>query len=247
MWKRRFGSHVAETVDICGVDEDDHSIQAGRSNQSFEKGRAASEGGSADNTKETDKPRRIVWSRRYKAEDWPHKLHAISTDTCLKQQTLSAESALSLYAGEDHAGIVLWGTQEWDWKVPEPLTPSEALAQGCLRVGYVRFATLRCLFDLLPTKQHERHISASLQLDVEPRSITLGACIHGGIANVQLSTKQEVWTTRLLCHIIQVLSPDSLFSSIFLHLNVPSGQHADSHNHTSIDNTLIPLSVWRGG
>ena len=47
--------------------------------------------------------------------------------------------------------------------------------------------------------------------------------------------------------LVQALSPDSLFSNVFLHLSFPSGIHADSHNHTSIDNTLIPLGVWGGG
>ena len=47
------------------------------------------------------------------------------------------------------------------------------------------------------TKKHDRHISESLDVSVEPRSITLGACIHGGVANVQLGTRQEVWTARL--------------------------------------------------
>ena len=59
-------------------------------------------------------------------------------------------------------------------------------------------------------------------------------------------TRQEIWCTRLLCQTIHSLCPDALFSNVFLHVDVPSGLHVDSHNHAQIDNTLIPLSIWRG-
>ena len=160
---------------------------------------------------------------------------------------IAAEAALSLYADPEHAGFPLEVAHDWDWQSPQPESSAEALAQGCLRGRWIYFKQVRRLFDVLPTKTHERHVTSLFGTDVQPRSITLGACIHGGIASVHTRTKANIWTTRLLCAIVRTLSPETLFSSVFLHLNVASEVHVDSHNHPMIDNTLIPLSVWQGG
>ena len=160
---------------------------------------------------------------------------------------IAAEAALSLYADQDHAGFPLEVAHDWDWQSPQPENSAEALAQGCLRGKWIYFKQVRRLFDMLPTKTHERHVTSLFGTDMQPRSITLGACIHGGIAAVHTRTRTLIWTTRLLCAIVRTLSPETLFSSVFLHLNVASEVHVDSHNHPMIDNTLIPMSVWQGG
>ena len=163
-----------------------------------------------------------------------------------EEQVLSAESALSLYTDEEHAGIVL-SVPTWDWNDPVPVQPAEALAQGCLRMKYVTFAQMSRLFDMLSPKVHGRHISQAIDTLETPRSFTIGASIFSGMAAVHTRTRTAVWTARLLTGLIQSLSPSSLFSTVFLHRNVPSGLHVDAHNHTGIFNTLVPLSRWKGG
>ena len=185
--------------------------------------------------------------RKYDPNDWTDRLQAQTKQVSEEGQAMAAETALSLYTGAEHAGIALTAAKVWDWNDPIPGSDSEALAQGCLRMCYVRFTQLRRLFRQLPTKAHDRHVSECVNSGGEPRSFTTGAFIHGGVAAVLNTTRHSVWTTRLLCSIIRSLCPDALFSNVFLHLNVPSSLHTDSHNHPSIDNTLVPLSIWSGG
>ena len=177
-------------------------------------------------------------------QDWTVQDEVLAQTRSVSEaaQILSAESALSLYTQDEpghpsRAGIVLSDPVEWDCENLEPVQPAEVLAQGCLRQKFVTFEQLRRLFDLLSPKVHGRHVSESLAQVSEPRSCTFGASIFSGMASVHNQTRRAPWAVRLLNSVVQSLCPEALFSTVFLHMNVPSKLHVDAHNHPHIRNT----------
>ena len=154
-------------------------------------------------------------------------------------------SVLSRPLDDDNAGI--------DFELPDnvfdtsPMNTPDALACSWLMSGRVTFKQLRKLFDMLPTVVTKRHQSPHITTTTEARAIHFGAWVHGGNIGITTNCANFPNVVKLLCRLLHTLHPQGLYSTVFLALNVPSGVHSDPHNHSEVENVLVPLSNFTGG
>ena len=128
-----------------------------------------------------------------------------------------------------------------------PSAEPEICAFSWLQDGRVTFPQLRVLFHMLPAAVVKRHQAPHLTCTQDARAIHFGAWVHGGNIGVMNTCRAFPYVVRLLCLVLRTLRPHGKFSTVFLALNVPSGVHTDPHNHEEVENTLVPLSAFKGG
>ena len=128
-----------------------------------------------------------------------------------------------------------------------PVNSPDALACSWLMSGRVTFKQLRRLFDFLPTIITRRHQAPHITTTTEARAIHFGAWVHGGNIGLTTSCAPFPNVVKLLCRILHTLHPQGYYSTVFLAMNVPSGVHSDPHNHSEVENILVPLSKFTGG
>ncbi|OLP90681.1 hypothetical protein AK812_SmicGene27707 [Symbiodinium microadriaticum] len=79
------------------------------------------------------------------------------------------------------------------------------------------------------------------------QGIFFGAYSQGPLVGLRAQTTRFPMVSRLLNAVVYTLCGVHSHSTLFLARNRAMGLHSDRHNHKSVRNVLIPLSVFAGG
>ena len=77
--------------------------------------------------------------------------------------------------------------------------------------------------------------------------VIFGTYVHGGVVGVTRATKQYVWLTRLLVHVMKNQCPGVQVTSICVSRNIGSPPHRDAFNMDGSSNVVIGLQCPRQG
>ena len=77
--------------------------------------------------------------------------------------------------------------------------------------------------------------------------VIFGTYVHGGVVGITRATKQYVWLTRLLVHVMKNQCPGMQVTSICVSRNIGSPPHRDAFNMDGSSNVVIGLQCPRQG
>ena len=122
----------------------------------------------------------------------------------------------------------------------EPVHEAEVYANRVLTAGrHIMPEDIEMLMEMLPTMTQPR------ETDVEGKTWSTGAFVHGGVAGLRVPTRKFPETTRLLAQYVRQTLPDHKFSSVCLSLNNKVNYHRDVNN--SGLTAVMPISEFEGG
>ena len=97
------------------------------------------------------------------------------------------------------------------------------------------------------TRVNNNTFQSTHQQQEDSAYVIFGTYVHGGVVGVTRVTKQHVWLTRLLVHVIKSQCPDMQVTSMCVSKNVGSPPHRDAFNMDGAHNVVIGLQCPRRG